>query len=598
MALCIAALAHVSPPGWGAPLSPGEVFKSTREAVHVLESSSDGQAAAAPATALSLGDSRFATTCDVAASGQQVSVVIGDRRQAAKLVLQDPARNLCVFEAAGLSSRRPPGRDSLPEVGERVYAVTNSLGLGLGITEGLISGIRTFGKDQYIQFTAPIAPGAEGGGLFDAQGRLLGVIDYRWRDGQNVNFAAPAKWLDEIGGRHSEDRKRILLREKALLLARQKQWKDLLDATKAWTGAYREDPEAWLWLGAAAEANGDNSLAEKGYGEVRKLDPQSLQGGIGLTRVLWQQKRWPEARETARGLLALRAEDAEVWSAVANSELMLGNLAAAEEAYRKATALAPYYEPAFRGLAEIARRRGDLDTEQYVRRRLADIQPNLPQPQFRLADVYLRRNDPAGALAIVERVAQAHPENADAPYYKAKALIKLERPLAAIAALKRSIEMKPSGPDWVWAALGDIYYDLRMWREAVAAYRKSVELAPDVPEWKGKLAVALKDSAQYPEALKIFQEWTEKYPDDPFGWRQVGFVYGYQNRNAESAKALEHALNIDPKQGKVWLALMEQYHQAGRRDDMRRAYQQLRAVDQEYADRAYRSLILPLEVTQ
>lgn len=588
----------LAPTGPAAALTPGALFQAVQDQVVVVEFSRTAKEAPGQASALVLGGHRYATTCDVVANMERTVIVAGSRTLPAQGVLQDPGRNLCVVEANGASAPGVSRREAPAVVGERVYAVANSLGLGLGITEGLVSGIRRLGNEEYIQFTAPIAPGAEGGGLFDGAGQLLGIIDYRWRDGQNVNFAGPAKWLDEIATRHDQDRQRSRLRDQVYALAGDERWQDLLAPARAWTRAYPDDGEAWLWLGTAAEAGGDDPLADQAYREVRRLDSQSLRGGLGLVRVLLRQKRWPEARTTARELLNLRREDAEVWASIAHAEMALGNLAEAEQAYRKTMDLAPYHEAAYRGLADIAQRRGDLDTQEAIWRRLAAIQPHQPWPALRLAEVQLWRNDGARALALSERVLQDHPRNADALFSKGRALAKLGRPLAAIAALKQSLELKPSRPDGVWALLGDLHSELRMPREAVADYRHSVDIAPDVPDWTARLAIALKDSGQFAEAMKRFQEWTENTPGDAFGWRQIGFVLAYQNRNRESAEALEHALTIDPRQGKVWHALMEQYHQLGRTDDLRRAYQQLRAVDPEHADLAYKSLILPLEVPQ
>lgn len=550
------------------------------------------------ASALVLGGGRYATTCDVVANMQRTVLVVGSRTLLAQGVLQDPGRNLCVVEAPGASAPGVSRREAPALVGERVYAVSNSLGLGLGITEGLISGIRRRGDEEYIQFTAPIAPGSEGGGLFDDAGRLLGIIDYRWRDGQNVNFAAPAKWLDEIASRHDQDLRRSGLRDQVYALAGQQRWQEILAPAREWTRAYPDDGTAWLWLGSAAETGGDDALADQAYREVRRLDSQSLRGGLGLVRVLLRQKRWSEARSTARELLNLRREDAEVWAGIAHAEMALGNLADAEQAYRKTMDLAPFHEAAYHGLADIAQRRGDLDTQEAIWRRLAAIQPHQPWPALRLAEVRIWRNDGARALALSERVLQDHPHHADALFSKGRALAKLGRPLAAIASLKQCLELKPSRPDWVWAVLGDLHSELRMMREAVADYRRSVELAPDVPDWTARLAIALKDSGQFAEAMEYFQAWTKRAPDDAFGWRQIGFVLAYQNRNRESAEALERALTLEPRQGKVWHALMEQYQQLGRTDDLRRAYQQLRAVDPDHADLAYKSLILPLEVPQ
>jgi hypothetical protein len=54
----------------------------------------------------------------------------------------------------------------------------------------------------YIQTSAAISPGSSGGGLFDTQGRLLGIttliLSDRYRLAQNLNIAVPAEWIHEV----------------------------------------------------------------------------------------------------------------------------------------------------------------------------------------------------------------------------------------------------------------------------------------------------------------------------------------------------------------------------------------------------------------
>jgi tetratricopeptide (TPR) repeat protein len=456
--------------------------------------------------------------------------------------------------------------------------------------------MRSFGGETYIQFTAPIAPGSEGGGLFDSTGQLIGLIDYQRRDGQNINFAAPARWIAEIGARQTTDDKRTALRDKANALSRQQQWEALLEHAASWTAAYPDDAEAWLWQAAMAESLGDTANSEHGYREVRRLEADSLKGGLGLARTLLQQKKNEEARTLARSLLALRQEDAEIWFTIGRTEAALGNLAAAEDAFRRAIALSPWATAAYENLAWVAGQRGDVDTQVAIWRQLAHLQPDSAKVSERLAGAYLLQKRPARALATAERLLLNAPDNADAWYWKGVALLNLERPMAAIEAFQRSLAGQPRSPAWVWSTLGDTYYGLQMWRESVAAYRQSVRLEPNEAQWRTKLGIALKDSLEFDEAMAIFKDFTRTQPNDPFGWRQVGFVHGYRNEIPESIAALEHALNLDPKQGKVWLALTEQYYKTGRREDMLRAYQQLRALDQAQAEQAYLWFVVPTEI--
>lgn len=84
------------------------------------------------------------------------------------------------------------------EVGDPVYAIGAPQGLELTLSNGLVSGIREYKGTEYIQTTAPISQGSSGGGLFDAQGRLVGITTMYMKDGQNLNFAIPAELIASV----------------------------------------------------------------------------------------------------------------------------------------------------------------------------------------------------------------------------------------------------------------------------------------------------------------------------------------------------------------------------------------------------------------
>lgn len=91
------------------------------------------------------------------------------------------------------------------EVGAPVYAVGAPQGLELTLSNGLVSGIREYKGTEYIQTTAPISQGSSGGGLFDAQGRLVGITTMYLKDGQNLNFAIPAELIASVPEIKEED---------------------------------------------------------------------------------------------------------------------------------------------------------------------------------------------------------------------------------------------------------------------------------------------------------------------------------------------------------------------------------------------------------
>jgi putative serine protease PepD len=65
--------------------------------------------------------------------------------------------------------------DVRPAVGSAVMAVGSPMGLGGSVSIGVISGFRSLGGSDYVQFSAPISPGNSGGPVVDREGYVMAV---------------------------------------------------------------------------------------------------------------------------------------------------------------------------------------------------------------------------------------------------------------------------------------------------------------------------------------------------------------------------------------------------------------------------------------
>jgi hypothetical protein len=73
--------------------------------------------------------------------------------------------------------------------------------LELTLSGGLISSLRRTQSEPIIQTDAAVSGGSSGGGLFDANARLIGITTFGIRGGQNLNFALPVEWIRDASVR-------------------------------------------------------------------------------------------------------------------------------------------------------------------------------------------------------------------------------------------------------------------------------------------------------------------------------------------------------------------------------------------------------------
>ena len=88
---------------------------------------------------------------------------------------------------------------TLPEVGDRIIVLGSPLGLEATVSEGIVSSVRKLPQDgEIIQITAPVSPGSSGSPLLNMKGKVIGVVFAQLKEGQNLNFAIPSKYIAQL----------------------------------------------------------------------------------------------------------------------------------------------------------------------------------------------------------------------------------------------------------------------------------------------------------------------------------------------------------------------------------------------------------------
>ncbi len=204
--LCVAA---AIPPAWA--LEAEAVFARAAPAVWTVKADL-GNSKVAFGSAVAVLPDLLVTACHVVDKAVAVQITQqGTQTKIARITRDpDPSRDLCALSTATplKLSTVEIGPIGSVRVGQRVFAIGSPHGLELTLTEGLVSALRPKapGELPAIQTSASISAGSSGGGLFDTDGRLIGVTDNISPGGENLGFAYPAQWVMELPQRVGAER--------------------------------------------------------------------------------------------------------------------------------------------------------------------------------------------------------------------------------------------------------------------------------------------------------------------------------------------------------------------------------------------------------
>lgn len=423
-------------------LTPSQVFDKVKDSVLVVKALDAQGKPVGQGSGVLLPSGKVATNCHVLEDGARLLVGSNKRFVPAILHAKDADKDLCLLDATGVAVKPAAlGKAVRLKVGEAVYSVSSPKGLELSLSDGIVSQLRG-GPPPFIQTTAAISPGSSGGGLFDSEGRLVGITTFYLEGGQSLNFALPVEWLAEIkpGTKKAESGRALgewLAR--AAALGEQRDWSGLLDWCLQWTRADPRNIIAWTSLGEA----------------YIKL------------------KRNPEAIEAYRQAVRIPPDlnDAWSWYSIGNAYGGLGSYYDAIEAYLQ----------------------------------VLQIQPDFGDAWFNIGVAYNNLGRYINAIEAYNQTLRIQPDFAEAWTNLGIVYYKLGRHTDAIEAYRQAVRIQPEGAA-AWYGLGVVYANLNRYTDAIEAYRQAVRIQPPyIDAWFG-LAIAYALSGNRPAALAAVQE--------------------------------------------------------------------------------------------
>ncbi|MDR6886495.1 MULTISPECIES: S1 family peptidase [Variovorax] len=184
-----------------AALAPDALFARVSPNVWVVQAIDAQGKVLASGSAVATGAGTAVTSCQLLAKASTVALKRDNVSYGATLVFPDVARDLCQLRIANFVA--PPlgiAPSNALQVGMPLYIVGSPRGKELTLGIGMLAGVRRndAGQLEALQLAAPAEAGLGGAGIFDAQGRLVGVAGVSPAGSASANLAMPATWIAEL----------------------------------------------------------------------------------------------------------------------------------------------------------------------------------------------------------------------------------------------------------------------------------------------------------------------------------------------------------------------------------------------------------------
>lgn len=264
------------------------------------------------------------TNCHVTRRAARIAVVKGGVRWNAPAQSSDVGRDLCLLRVPGLADTAPvpvAGSAALA-VGQPVMAIGYTGGGGIQLSEGAVVALHRHDDARVVQSSNWFSSGASGGGLFNADGALVGILTFRLRGGAEHYFSAPVDWLRDrlrddnafaapqpLDGsafwEHPAPEQPYFLQ--AASLEQTRAWQPLRELAQRWAREAPGEPEAAYMAAVADEALGHDADALQALQRSLQLDTGYVRAWQRLARLQRRLGRLTELRSTLERLQTLDA---------------------------------------------------------------------------------------------------------------------------------------------------------------------------------------------------------------------------------------------------------------------------------------------------
>lgn len=249
-----------------------------------------------------IGENKVVTNCHVFRQTKKPWISRGEDVYQITTVKADIWHDLCIVGTESMPFKPVQlGSTEHLKRGQEVVGFGHSNGspaplTSTGIVEGIHADYSGKLKGNVIRTTAKFLMGASGSGLFDLDGKLVGINTFKTAGkGGSIHFAVPVEWIKTLDASNNmvnfpikgkalweeDEHKKPFYMQAAVPESRQ-DWPGLVAVAERWTNAEPKSTDAWFTLGIALENIEKSQRASAAFNKANKLDPNHYQALVNM----------------------------------------------------------------------------------------------------------------------------------------------------------------------------------------------------------------------------------------------------------------------------------------------------------------------------
>ncbi len=272
-----------------------------------------------------IAENRIVTNCHVVANASTINVRVGEKSYVANAITPDWYHDICLVKVEGLSAPVATiGNSQHLQYQQTVFAIGYpNLSTNPATSFGHVKGLLSMDDSVVVRTSSTFERGQSGGGLFDEQGKLVGIITLKSPGKDVYYYNMPVEWVEAL--LEKPEQSIHTTAEPAFWASASEQWPyfmqvvhpyltknwaKLLTIATEWTMQEPENQEAWFYLAAAEYAFHDLNNAESHMRKVTAKNANHSQAIYYLALIAEENGKHKEALTNIALLTTLDANAA------------------------------------------------------------------------------------------------------------------------------------------------------------------------------------------------------------------------------------------------------------------------------------------------